>query len=326
VATASRTPIHMVGIRDIDAAGARDVRGERLEPNSGTLSAFRPQFPHASGTQAGSAGHTPSGLRQPGGSPVVKHTPAAPRVAPIQSPRAVGGSPATPSASGGGSGRSPGRSPNSANVAPITPTPSAPALAPQTSDPAPRPAPPLILRGPDRSRETAKVTGASSLGQTAPPNSVIVRASSRGSRPPTLGQSPASATAASQSPPTAPRQDALSRPVGTRQTHPITIAEAAVPATAQPRWSTSRTVEPPVRSQRPMPPAAPAYRAPTEVPRSAPSPSYTPPRAQSYSPPTPSPAPRSEATLSQPVRSTPFTPAASAPASRSGSSSGRGWR
>ena len=326
VATASRTQIHTISIHDMNAAGTHGVRGEHLEANSQTLSVFRPQFPHATGTQPNPGWHTPPGVRQPGGSHVSAPTPAAPRVAPVQSPRAPAGSPATPPASGGGSGRRSDRSANSADAAPVTATGSAPASSRQTSDPAPRPAQSLILHGSDRSRESANASSASPLGQAAPPNSLIVRGSSQGSRPQTLSRSPALATEVSQSRPTAPPKDAFSRPAGTQSRHPMTIAEAAVPAPAQPRWSISRAVEPTVRSERSGQPAAPTYRAPTEMPRSASAPSYTPPRAQSYSPPTPAPAPRAEATPSQPGRSTPSTPAASAPASRSGSSSGRGWR
>lgn len=326
VATASRTQIHTISIHDMNAAGTHGVRGEHLEANSQTLSVFRPQFPRSAGTQPASGGHTPSGVRQPGGSHVSVPTPAAPRVAPVQAPRAPGGSPATPPASGGGSGRRPERSANSANADPITATGSAPAFVRQTSDPAPRPAQSLVMYGADRSRESANASSASPLGQAAPPNSLIVRGGSQGSRPQTLSQSPALATEFSPSRPTAPPKDAFSRPAGTQSRHPMTIAEAVVPAIEQPRWSISRAIEPTVRSERSGQPAAPTYRAPTEVPRSAPAPSYTPPRAQSYSPPTPAPAPRAEATLSQPVRSTPSTPAASASASHSGSSSGRGWR
>ena len=326
VATASRTQIHTIGIREMNAAGTHGARGERLEANSRTLSVFRPQFPQAAGTQPVSGGHPRSDIRQPGGNAAAMPTPTAPRVAPVQSSRAHGGSPATPPASGGGSGRRPDRSANSANAAPITPTGSAPALARQTGDPAPRPAQPLILHGPDRSREPANATGASTLGQAAPPNSVIVRGNSRGSPSQTLSQSPAPTTEASQSRPTAPSRTPSRARRRRSAAQPFTIAEAATQAPAQPRWSTPRAVEPPVRSQRPPQPAAPAYRAPTEVPRSAPAPSYTPPRAQSYSPPTPAPAPRAAPAVSQPARSTPFTPAAPGSASRSGSSSGRGWR
>jgi len=326
VATASRTQIHTIGIHDMNTAGTHGARGERLEANSRTLSVFRPHFPQPAGTQPVSGGHPRSDIRQPGGKPAAMPAPTATRVAPVQSPRASGGSPATPPASGGGSGRRPDRSPNSAIAAPRTPAGSAPTLARRTSDPAPRPAQPLILHGPDRSREPANATGTSPLDQAAPPNSLIVKGNSRGTRSQTLSQSPAPTPEVPQSRPTAPSRNAFSRPAATQRTQPFTIAEAPTQAPAQPRWSAPRAAEPTVRSQRPPQAAAPAYTAPTEVPRSAPAPSYTPPRAQSHSPPTPAPAPQAAPAVSRPAHSTPFTPAASGSASQSGSSSGRGWR
>ena len=244
----------------MNTAGTRGARGERLEANSRTLSVFRPHFPQPTGTQPVSGGHPRSDIRQSGGNAVSKPTPAATRVAPVQSPRAFGGSPATSPAGGGGSGRRPDRSPNSANAAPITPTYSAPSLTRRTSDPAPRPAQPLVLHGPDRSREFANATGTSPLDQAAPPNSLIVKGNGRGTRPQTLSQSPAPTTEVPQSRPTAPSRNAFSRPAATQRTQPFTIAEPPTQAPAQPRWSAPRAVEPPVRSQRPPQTAAPALQ------------------------------------------------------------------
>jgi hypothetical protein len=326
VAAASHSQIHTIGIREMNTVGTQGLRGEQLEANSRTLSVFRPQFPQSTGAQPVFGGRPRSDIRPTGGNPVAMPTSVAPRVAPVQSPRAVGGSPATQPTSGGGSGRRSDRSANGANAAPLTPTGSAPTFARRTSDPAPRLAQPLILRGSDRSREAADRTGASTLDQAAPRNSLIVRGNSRGSAWSTPSQSPAPATEVPQSRPAAPAKDAFSHPAGMQRTHPFTITQAERQAPAQPFWSSSRAIEPPVRSERPWQAAAPAYRAPTETPRSAPAPSYAPPRAQSYSPPTPSPAPRAAPTVSQPVHSPPSAPAASVPAAQSHFSSGRGWR
>jgi hypothetical protein len=326
VATASRTQIHMVGIHDINAGGARGVRGEQLAANGQTLSAFRPQFPQFAGAQPASGGRPRSDMRPITANPLATPAPTAPRATPVQSPRAITGSPASPPASGGGSGRRSDRSANSASASFIGPNGSTPTLSHSTSDPTPSLAQPLILYGPDRSRESVRGSGANALDRAAPPNSLIVHGNSRGGHWQAPGQSSAQTTEALPSRSAPLRQHTSSRPAGTERTHPFTIAEAAVQAPGQPHWAASRAVEPPVCSERPWQPAAPAYKALSEGPRSAPAPSYMPPCAQSYSPPKPSPAPRVEATVSQPVHSISSATAASAPASHSPSSSGRGWR
>ena len=256
MAAASRTPIHTIGIHDMNAGGARGVRGEQLAANGQTLSAFRPQFPQLSGTQPTTGGRPQSALRPAGASTPATPASTAPRATPIPSPRAVGGSPATAPASGGGSGRRSDRSANDARASFIGPIGSTPTLAHSTSDLAPSLAQPLILRGPDRSREPVRGSGASALGRTAPPNSIIISGDSRGSRwqPPSRSSPQTAETLASR--PSVLRRDTSSRPAGTERTHPFMIADAAGQASGQ--RHAPREVEPPVRSERPSQSAASA--------------------------------------------------------------------
>jgi hypothetical protein len=326
VAAASHTQIRTIGIREMNAAGVRAVRGEQLEANSRTLSVFRPQFSQSSGARPVSAGYPRSDMRPAGGNPMATPATTTPRVMPVQSPRAFGSSPATPPSSGGSSGRRSDRSANHANVTPVMASASAPNVARRTSDPAPSLAQPLILHGSDRSREAAGGTGASPLDRAAPPNSLILRGNSPDSRWRPRGQSAALATEVPQSWPAALRQDSFSRWAGTQRTHPSTIAEAEVRAPAQPHVSAPRASEPTDQNEHPWQPAALSYREPTAAPWSAPAPSYTPPRAQAYSPPPPSPASRSEPAAPEPVHSSHAAPAASAPAPHAHSSSARGSR
>ncbi len=310
VAATSRSQIRMIGIRDINAAGARGPRAEQLESNSRTLSVFRPQFPQSTGAQSLPGGRPRSDIRQTGGNPVVMPATTTPQATPVQSPRAPGGSLGTQPSSGGGSGRRPDRSANRANAAPITPTTSTASSARTTSDPAPRLAQPLILHGSDRSRESTDGTGASSLGRAVPLTSLIVRGNSPDSRWRPLGESAALATEVPQSSPAAPHPDSFSRSAGTRLMHPFTMAAAEMRAPAWPFGSAWRASEPFVRSERPWQPAAPAYKAPSE--RLG---------ARSHSPPTASPASQAEPTPSRSVHST-----SSASAAHSHSSSDKGPR
>jgi hypothetical protein len=315
VAAASRTQIHTVGIREMNTPGARGVRGEQLEANSRTLSVFRPQFTQSSAAPPAFGGRPRSDSRPTGGKPVATPTPMAPRAAPLKSPRAVGGSPAAQPGSGGGSGRKSDRSANPASVAPVASIGSAPTIAPWRIDPAPRLAQPLILHGSDRSREAADGTGPPLPSQATPPNSLIVRGNGHGSPWQALSQSPAATAEGLQSRPTAPSKDGFSRPTGMQPRHPVTVAEAAGGATAQPQRSISRAVEPPVRNERPWQPAAPIHKAPTDTAG-----------ARSYSPPAPYPARRAEPMALPAAHSTSYAPPASAPAAHSGSSSDKGHR
>ena len=326
VAAVTGTQIHPIGIHDMHSAGAPGLRGDRLEANNRTLSVFRPQFPQSTGTKPIPGGHQWSDSHQLGGKPVAMPARAAPSATPAQPTRASGGSPATHPSSGGGSGRRSDRSANSASTAPVAPAGSEPTLAHSRSEHAQRVAQPLVLHGPDRSREPSAGSGASALHPAASADPLIIRGNNPPSHRQSSGQSSPSLAEVPQPRPTAPHQDAFSRPTGTARTHPFTIAEAERQTPIQSHRSTSWAAEPPARSERPWQPAAPAYRAPTEAPRSVPAPSYTPPRAQSYSPPSPSPAPRPEPAVSQPVHSTPSAPSASAPAAHSHSSSDRGRR
>jgi hypothetical protein len=191
VAAASRTQIHTVGIREMNAASARHTRGEQFEATSRSLSVFRPQFSPSASPRPASAGYPPSDVRPTGGNPVATPVPAASHVMPVQSPRAVGNSPVATPAGGGGSGRRPDRSPNQANVAPETPDAFKPTAVRGPDNAAPRFAPPLILHGPDRLRESADTRGGFSLDQAAPPNSLILRGTRRGGYDATQSQSPA---------------------------------------------------------------------------------------------------------------------------------------
>jgi hypothetical protein len=234
-------------------------------------------------------------------------------------PQSTGAQPAS-----GGRARSdirPGSS--SALVAP-TPGPAAqrvaPASAPRTAGGNPATQPTSgggSGRRPDRSANQANA---------APSSSLIVIGKKEGSRSQTAGSTTTPATQTPWSRPTALRQNSIARPAGMQRTQPFMTAEAGVQAPTQPSWSAPRAVEPQVRIERSSQYTAPAYRAPAEMPRSAPAPSYAPPRMQSYSPPTPSPAPRAEPMVSQPVHSAPSAPAPSAPATHSQSSSGRNGR
>ena len=284
VATASRTSIHVVAIREMNSAGVHSVRGERLEPGSRTLSVFRPQFSQPAAAQPVSAGRPRSDLHQNGGSPWVVPTPSAPQLTPMQSPRAPGTSPVTQPAGGGSSGGRSNRSANSASAVPGAPGGGATTSSHNASDPAPRLGQPIILRR------------------------------------------PASTPQLSQSPPTTPAKDSLSRPELSQPRHSFIIAEAETRKPAQPRFSTSRAVEPTPRNEQPWRPAAPTYSRPVETPRNAPAPPHTEPRAESYSRPTPSPAPRSESVVSQPAHSAPSGPSVSRSAPSSSPSSGRGGR
>jgi Family of unknown function (DUF6600) len=51
VATASRTPVQRLGIREVNSTGAPGARGERLDGSRGTVSVFRPHFPPPGRTQ-----------------------------------------------------------------------------------------------------------------------------------------------------------------------------------------------------------------------------------------------------------------------------------
>jgi len=119
------------------------------------------------------------------------------------------------------------------------------------------------------------------------------------------------------------RQDAVTRSAGAQRNQPFLSADAEVRAQAQPSWSAPRAYAPAVRSEQPPQYTAPAYRAPAEMPRSAPAPQYAPPHMQSYAAPAPAPAPRAEPTVSQPVHSAPSAPAPSLPAQSSSGKNGR---
>ena len=119
VEAATHTQIHPVSVREVNAAGARNTRGERLEANSRTLSVFRPQFPQSTGAQPAYNVRSRSDIRPDGDSVGISPAAAAQRVPPVSAPRTAGGGLSTQPTTGGGSGRRPDRSVIQANAGSI---------------------------------------------------------------------------------------------------------------------------------------------------------------------------------------------------------------
>ena len=122
VETAAHAQIQRVGIREVDAPGAHGARVERLEPNTRTLSVFRPQFPRSVGEQPAPGGLARPDLRQGSAGAAANPMPGPSRATPAPSMRPIGGSPTAQPNSGGGSGRRPDRAASQANAAPTTAT------------------------------------------------------------------------------------------------------------------------------------------------------------------------------------------------------------
>jgi hypothetical protein len=204
---------------------------------------------------------------------------------------------------------------------------SSPTPVRRTSDPAPRTAAPLILRGPDHFGQALVHGSATAVNQAAQPNSLIVRGTRDGSQWQSSSRPATPTTETLQARSTAPRPDTSARPLATQRSQTFQTAEAQ--GHVQQRAYTPRGAEPTVRSERAREFAATGYSAPVQVPRSAPAPSPTPQVTRSYSPPTPTFTPRPQVTESRPVYTAPSTPSAPAASSSGGhsqSSSGKGWR
>lgn len=221
-------------------------------------------------------------------------------------------------------GGRPERPATGTHAAPTTTIGSAPTLARRTTDPAPRPAAPLILHGPTSSWVTAGGSSVSAGDETFPPNSLIVRGRNSSSHWQTAGQSSPPATEALQAPLTVQRQDTLSRPAMTQRSRSFMTAEVEAPS--QPRWSIPRKPEAPVRTEPWRHDPAHNHSAPAEVRWTTPAPAFAPQPTRSYSPPTAAPTPREQAMESRSSYSAPSASAVPAPAAHGHSSSDRNGR
>ena len=351
VAKATHTDIRRIGIHEANAPAAQGARGEWFDAGSRTLSAFRPHFPESTGTrlvsggrsQPGLGGHSWSELRNASSGAVVTPTSAltAPRVAPDPPMRAFGGTTTTQPNTPSSFGTRVERPATRVIAAPTPATGSAPTPDRRTSNPAPRPVAPIILRGSDRSGQTAAGSSTTVIKQATPSSPVVVIGRGEGSRPQAVSRPSTPAAEATQSRPTAAQQDTSSRMAVTPRSHPFMTAE--VQGLLQPRSYTPRPVDQPVYTERPRqnalsrpsePPArsqpqrqytTPGYSAPAQVARSAPAPAVALQPMRSYSPPPSAFIPRAQVTESRPASPAPTAPASSS-SGRSQSSSGRGWR
>ncbi len=373
VEKATHTEIRRIGIREANAPVSQGTRGERFDGSSRTLSVFRPHFPQSTGTQPatgsrqqpGTGGRSRSEMRSGslGAAVTPAPVPTAPRVAPESPARTFGGTSATQPNNTSRFGRSAERPAIGATAAQTPASGSTPTHAARTSDPAPTPAAPLILRGADRSRQIAAGSSATAINQPTPRNSSTGIGRREANPWQAASRSSAPVTGKPQSQPAAPPQDTPSRPVVNPTPQPITTQGASAPSQA--RW-TQHAAEPFARSERPRQFTAPSYSAPAQVPRNAPAPAaevsrssptapqvrsepqrqYTAPSFQapaavprvapapapppqqvrSYSPPPPSFTSRAQVTESRSASAAPSTPAASSSPGRFQSSSGRGGR
>ena len=326
VAAATGTQIHEISIRQVNAPAGQRARGERFEGNSRTMSVVHPHFPAASGTQTAPGGRPRSELRNGGGVSTASST-----------PRGVTHDP-TPAAVGSGRAVRPNatehfvprieRPVTGARGGATTPSGSTRAITTVRSDPPPKPAAPLILRGPDRTGPSTTVGRAGAAREAVPRGSLVITGSKESNPQKTPRQTSAWRNETPQSRPTAPSQEAVSRPAANQRPQPVTTSDWARPARLEPVRSTPRPIEAPVRTEHQWQSAAPSYQAPAPAQArwSSPAPAFTPQPTRSYSPPPAVSAPRAPAVESRPTYSPPSAPAVSAPASHGGSSSDRNRR
>jgi hypothetical protein len=181
------------------------------------------------------------------------------RTAPVQSPRNLGNSPAARPGSSGGSGSRSDLSPSSPNAAAQTLAGSAPTRAQ-----------PLILRGPDRSGETANRTGASPFNHAPSLSSQIVRGNSQDASSQPMSQTSATSTEFRPKWPTASAPANPSRPEAAQQMRPFTTPATDVQSPAKSSWPTPRPGAFSAVGERPSQPAAPAVAMPTTPSRAQP--------------------------------------------------------
>jgi hypothetical protein len=301
------------------------------------LSVYQPHFPQSTGTQptpsgraqSATGGRSQSAMSNRGNSTVVTSTatPTVPRVAPEAPTRTVGRTPTTQSSTAASFTRQADRPATGATAAPTPATGLASTSTRRTSEPAPRTAAPIILRGPDRPSQATAGSSAAAVNQAAQPNSLIIRGRRDGGQSQSASRPVATVTEAPLARSTAARTDAIARPAVTQRSQMFQTAEAQ--SVVQPRASTPHAAEVPVRTERAREVATTSYSAPVQVPRSSPAPAPAPQPTHSYSPPTPAFTPRAQVTESRPPAPAPSPSSSSAGSSgggRSQSSSGRDRR
>ena len=324
VAAATGTEIHRVAIHDADSAAGHGARGEQFEGNSRSLSVVRPQFPSRSGTAPASGGHSTSTtpLMQRGSDRAGQPTVGRGADAGNQGARPSSTAPAWRRDDGSRQTASPATTPAAeASRLRSTTTPQQNSSRPSvnsTSQQTTRSA----WSAATQSRSTPRANETPARSESQRPNtasSYQAPTEMRRSTPtPTAGNSRSRIT-------TSP-QESLSRPAANPRPQPMTSPAWRSPAPSGSAGSAPRAVMPPVRSESPRQYTAPSYQAPAVAPRIAPAPSPAPQPARSYSAPSPPPMQRAPAMESRPSYSAPSAPAASAPASRSQSSSDRRGR
>jgi hypothetical protein len=288
----------------VNAPAGQRARGERFEGNSRTMSVVHPHFPAPTGTQMAPSGRPRSELRNVGGARDVRPNATEHFVPRVERPvTGVRGGTTTPS----GSART---------------------AATVRSDPSPRSAAPLILHGPDRPGQITTVGRVGAAREAVPRGSLVITGSKESNPQKTPHQTSAWRTETPQSRPTAPTQEAISRPVADQRPQPVTTSDWARPAHSEPVGSMQRFTEAPARTEYQRQYAAPSYQAqaPAQARWSAPAPAFTPQPVRSYFPPPAVSAPRGPAVEARPSYSPPAAPSASAPASHGGSSSDRNKR
>ena len=326
IAAATGTQIHEISIRQVNAPAGQGGRGERFEGNSRTMSVVHPHFPAFTGAQAAPGGRLRSELHKGGGIPAAVSTPRVVRQDPA--PTTVGGATAVrpnvtehfiPRVERPMTGARGSATTSSGSARPTTTV---------RSDPPPKPAAPLILRGPDRTGPSTAGSRAGAVREAVPRNTLVITGSKESNPQKTPHQTSAWRNETPKSRPTAPSQEAVSRPAVNQKPQPVTTSDWARPARTEPVRSTPRPNEAPARTEHQRQSAAPSYHAPApaESHRSSPAPAFTPQPTRSYSPPPAVSAPRPAPVESRPSYSPPAAPAASAPASHGGSSSDRNKR
>ena len=258
VEAATRTRIKPVGIHETSTGRTGGVRGERFESNNRTLTVYRPHFAPSSGAQPAA-----NGRPQPstGGRSRSDIRPGSGGTTTLSSPATASPTSARPSA---GFGRNTGTQPNStlhvigrtdrsfggARPSQSEPGAAAPAPASPNINPAQKPAEPIILRGSDRSRETAGGGNAGGSRNATPSNSLIIRGSRDNGRPQASSAASAPSANAVQSRPMTQQQNPAARPARTQRPQSFQTAEAQNPSQSQ--WSAPRPAEPQVRATQPQ--------------------------------------------------------------------------
>src|ERR1019366_8335819 len=238
VAAATGTQIHEISIRQVNATAEQRARGERFDGNSRTLSVVHPHFTAVTGTQSAPGGRPRWELRNVRGARDVQ-----PNATEHFVPRAE--HPVTETRGGT-----------------TTPSGSARTAATVRSDPSPRSAAPLILHGPDHPGQSTAVSRAGAAREAVPRGSLVITGSKESNPQKTPHQTSAWRTETPQSRPTAPTQEAISRPVADQRPQPVTTSDWARPAHSEPVGSMQRFTEAPARTEYQRQYAAPSYQAP----------------------------------------------------------------